>query len=221
MTQVYGEPVDTVYFSCDSDITTVGIRAGTMATKGMSTREVEEKILARDQDTLEELDRSTEHIWWCFDSSPTCQDIEHELEAYAMVTGRYPSLIIVDNLMDISFRGLEERQGQDAVLDYLKQLATRTQAAMVVLCHVVASGRDVDSDGRQIFVDYSTGKHPIPLSGLMNKIDKRPRLVLTLYQHDVNVLGICVVKNNNGWRDAEGKNPVLVPWIQERMVFGK
>ena len=68
---------------------------------------------------------------------------------------------------------------------------------------------------------YADGKTPIPLSGLMNKIDKRPRLILTLYEADVSVLGICIVKNNNGKRDAEGNLQVLIPWVKEKMWLGR
>lgn len=211
--------IPTLYFSADSDVTTFGIRAGTMATEGLSTREVEKMILAKDPWILGKIEEATDHIWVCFDSTPDGHDIANEIDAYAMVTGEYPKLIVIDNLMDIQTGGFEERQGQDAVLSFLKQIATRTQAAVVVLCHVVATGRGTDSQGRQIIVDYATGKVPIPLSGLMNKIDKRPRLILTLFEYDVNRMGVCIVKNNNGRRDAEGNLQVVIPWVQERMTF--
>ena len=134
--------VPTVYFSADSDVTTFGIRAGTMATVGLSTRDAERLILDRDPDVLGEIEEATNNIWVCFDSSPSCQDIQDEIEAYAMVTGEYPHLIVVDNLMDVPTGGMEERSGQDAVLDFLKQLASRTQSAMVVLCHAVGEYAD-------------------------------------------------------------------------------
>lgn len=212
--------IPTLYFSADSDVTTFGIRAGTMATTGLSTREVEGLLLSRDPWILEQIEMATDHIWVCFDSSPDGHDISNEIDAYAMVTGEYPKLIIIDNLMDVQTGGLEERAGHDAVLNFLKQVATRTQAAVVVLCHVVAKGRAYDN-GRQIDVDYASGKHPIPLSGLMNKIDKRPRLILTLYEVDTNLLGVCIVKNNNGRRDAECGLQAHIPWVMERMAFSK
>jgi hypothetical protein len=211
--------VPTLYFSADSDVTTFGIRAATMATSNLSTREVEELLFSKDSTILDELERQTNNIWVCFDSSPSCADVEDEVEAYALVTGEYPTLIVIDNLMDVQSGGMEERQGQDAILDYLKQLASRTQAAMVVLCHVVAKGRGLDENGRQSDVDYTSGRYPIPLSGLMNKIDKRPRLILTLYEEGPNLLGICIVKNNNGRRDAEGNLRIHIPWIKEYMTI--
>lgn len=213
------ERVPTLYFSADSDVTTFGIRAGTMASNGLSTREVEAKILSRDPEILDKIEKATDHIWVCFDSTPDGHDIAHEVDAYAMVTGDYPHLIVIDNLMDIQTGGFEERQGQDAVLSFLKQLATRTQAAVVVLCHVVASGKGTDEHGNSVILDYASGKVRIPLSGLMNKIDKRPRLILTLFEPDDYGLGVCIVKNNNGRRDADGLLWHRIPRVQERMSY--
>lgn len=208
--------VPTLYFSADSDITTFAIRTAAMVSTSLRTHVAEELLLSGDRELLAKVEIETSHIWVCFDSSPSCKDIQDEVDAYAMVTGEYPSLIVVDNLMDVQ-TGMEDRQGQDAVLDYLKQLASRTQSAVVVLCHVVAKGRSWDAEGRQIEVDYTSGKVPIPLSGLMNKVDKRPRLILTLYEMDENVLGVCIVKNNNGPRDANGRLFVRIPWLKEFM----
>lgn len=205
------EPIRTIYFSADSDITTFAIRAGAMAAAmeknqpSISTEEAEQKIAKRDPEFLSKIHSSTGHIWVNFDNSPSCKDIADEVDAYALVNGNYPELIVVDNLMDVR-TGMEERQGQDAVLDYLKQLAGKTQAAVVVLCHAVG--------------EYANGKIPIPLGGIMNKLDKRPRLILTLFEADVTLLGVCVVKNNNGKRDADGNLQVHIPWIKERMWLG-
>lgn len=208
--------VPTLYFSADSDVTTFGIRAGTMAIEEAFTADIEKKILSKDQETLEKIQESTSHMWVCFDSAPSCKDIQDEVDAYALVNGEYPQLIVVDNLMDVR-HGTDERMGQDAILDFLKQLASAAQAAVVVLCHVVAMGKGKDENGRVIDVDYASGKHPIPLSGIMNKLDKRPRLILTLFEADTTVLGVCIVKNNNGRRDAEGNLQVHIPWIKEKM----
>lgn len=198
------EPIRTLYFSADSDITTFAIRAGAMATS-YSTQEAEQKILQRDPEILDEIQQATSHIWISFDNSPSCKDISDEVEAYALVKGDYPELIIIDNLMDVR-TGMDERAGQDAVLDYLKQLAGKTQAAVVVLCHAVG--------------EYANGKTPIPLSGIMNKLDKRPRLILTLFEADVTLLGVAIVKNNNGRRDADGNLQIHIPWIKEKMWLG-
>jgi len=101
----------------------------------------------------------------------------------------------------------EANEGHDGVLSYLSQVARRTMAAVVVLCHVVG--------------EYGNGNKPIPLNGLMNKIDKRPRFVMTLHNYDVNVLGVSIVKNSNGRADPSGDLIVTIPWIKETMYFGR
>lgn len=205
-----GQRVPSVYFSADSDRGTFGSRAMSSALK-IHVREAEEKIAAQDEGTLKRLDKLTNHIWIDFNPSPSTRDIDEEVQAFAHVYGDYPHLVVIDNLMDVNNGGDGDLFGHDAVLDFAKQLARRTGAAVVVLCHVTGI--------------YTDGTIPIPRSGLMNKIDKRPRLILTLYQEDTNLLGICVVKNSNGVADSTAgeRRPecvVLVPWVPEKGFFG-
>lgn len=201
-----GEAVPTLYFSADSDVATFGIRVGAMAAREL-THKVEAKVMAKDPDMLSVIESKTDHMWVSFDSSPSPRDISDEVDIFGMIRGEYPSLIVVDNLMDVPTGGMDERGGQDAVLDFLKQLARRTQAAVVVLCHVTG--------------EFANGNVPIPLNGLMNKIDKRPRLVLTLHNFDTNVLGVSIVKNSNGRADPSGNLVVAIPYIKETMYFGR
>lgn len=198
-----GWEAPTLYFSADSDIGTVGIRTGAMVL-GRPTMEIEDRILSKDAVTLAAIDKSTDHIWISFDSSPSPKDISDEVDMFAMVNGMYPHLIVVDNLMDVQGAGTTG-DTQDAVLDFLKQLARRTTAAVLVLCHVTG--------------EYANGDVPIPLGGLMNKIDKRPRLVLTLFSKADRVLGVCVVKNSNGRADPSGGLQVDIPWEKQIMYF--
>lgn len=203
----YDERVSTLYFSADSDVTTFGMRAGAIALDNLFVKDVEKLILEKDEETFETIEKATDHIWVCFDSAPSPKDIADEVDVYALLNGDYPQMIVVDNLMDIPTGGRGEWSDQDAVLDFLKQLARRTSSAVVVLCHVVGA--------------YTDGDEPIPRSGLINKIDKRPRLILTLYNEDVNVLGVSIVKNNNGMAQADGGLIVKIPWIKEKMWFGR
>lgn len=209
--------IPTLYFSADSDIMTFGMRAGAMI-GDIQLTDAEKKISGEDADFMSKLHDQTSHIWVSFDSSPSPKDIEDETECYSLVKGEYPKLIVIDNLMDIR-TGMEGAAGHDAALAFLKQLATRTNAAVVVLCHVVASGYGTDEDGHTTVVDYVSGKVPIPLKGLMNKIDKRPRLILSLYEHSQTTLGVCILKNNNGRRDPDGNLQVVIPFIKESMRF--
>lgn len=199
----FGWEAPTLYFSADSDVGTFGIRTGAMVLH-KSTTEVEDKIFKKDPVTLAGIEESTDHMWISFQSAPSPKDISDEVEMFAIVNGAFPSVIVIDNLMDVAGASTAV-DSQDVVLDFLKQLARRTGAAVIVLCHVTG--------------EYANGNVPIPLSGLMNKIDKRPRLVLTLYNKADRVLGVCVVKNSNGMADPSGGLQIDVPWIKETMWF--
>lgn len=201
-----GDRVPTLYFSADSDKMTFGARVGAAALNiHLST--AEELLLEKDEQFLERLDDLTDHMWVNFDSSPTPRDIDEEIDCFAHIYGEYPHLVVVDNLMDVSLYGMDERSGHDAVVDYCRQLARRTSAAVMVLCHVTGS--------------YTDGMEVIPRSGLMNKIDKRPRLILTMHKPDVNILSVSVVKNSNGPAAADGSMMVDIPWLPEKCFLGK
>ena len=197
--------VPTLYFSADSDKGTFGIRV-VASTLNVMTDVAEELLLEKDEEALEAVDNSTDHMWVNFDSGPTPKDISDETDVFATIYGSYPELIVVDNLMDVSTPGLLPVEGHDKILDFLKQLARRTEAAVVVLCHVTGQHTD--------------GLERIPRSGLINKIDKRPRLILTLYHVSTNILGVCVVKNSNGRAASDGSMTVHIPVIWEKGWYG-
>jgi KaiC/GvpD/RAD55 family RecA-like ATPase len=198
--------VPSIYFSADSDKMTFGARVMASALN-MTLSEAEELLLEKDEIALQELDELTGHIWVSFDPAPTPKDIDEETDCFAYIYGDYPKLVVIDNLMDVALYGPDERSGHDAVIDYSRQLARKTGAAVLILCHVTGA--------------YTDGNDPIPRSGLMNKIDKRPRMILTLYRYDVNTIGVCVVKNSNGPAASDGSMEVLIPWIAEKAWLGR
>jgi RecA-family ATPase len=57
--------------------------------------------------------------------------------------GRSPTLIVVDNLMDIAIDGHEEFAGMRAVMKELKYLARDTNAAVLVLHHTQEGAHQV------------------------------------------------------------------------------
>lgn len=201
-----GDRVPTLYFSADSDKTTFGSRAAASALD-IRLSDAEEAILAKDEDVLRRLDDLTDHMWVNFDCAPSPKSIDTEVDCFAYIYGEYPHLIVIDNLMDVSLYGMDERSGHDAIMDFARQLARRTSAAVLVLCHVVGA--------------YADGRDPIPMSGLMNKIDKRPRLILTLHQPETNVLAVSVVKNSNGPCKTDGSMIVDIGWMPEKCFMSK
>ena len=193
--------IPTLYFSCEMDAQTVGIQTA-MSLLNKERYEVEEMIREGDSEVLDVLQESTDHIWYHWDSQPSCFELADEVQAYGLATGAYPHLIIVDNLINVDSEGQADHRGKDATLHWLQKLAQITNAAVVVLHHVTK--------------DYNDGLTPIPLSGLMDQVGKRPRLVLTLFQFSDTLLGVRVVKNSIGKSAADASYGCEIAWTPER-----
>ncbi len=101
--------VPTLFFSADTDIATVMLRA-TAHVSGHSQQTVENQISYNPDayaDNLEDIS----HIQWVFDSSPNLDDIEDEIKAYIELYGVAPQLIVIDNLMNVAAESDNEWAG--------------------------------------------------------------------------------------------------------------
>ena len=201
------EPVPTLYFSADTDKKTLGNRIAASITR-YTVDEAERLLLGNNERIWELLDNNTSHIWFCWDRAPNFDAIEQEVEAFAHVMGDWPHKIVIDNLKNIwpedSGDGGEHIR-YDRTLDYLHELAGITGAHIMVLHHVTGY--------------YETGNIPIPLSGILGKVTKPFRLILTLHRAWDNMLGICVVKNTSGRASPDGSLVIHMPYDLERMQY--
>lgn len=197
--------VPTLYFSADCDRVTVAtpVLAGLM---DVSQEAAEKLILAEDAEAYELFERATDHIWWCFEPSPSLNEIKEEIEAYAHVYGEYPHNVIVDNIMDLSVGGSEMEKFGDVML-FLNNTARFTSAHIMALCHVKGS--------------HINGTNPIPKSGLLWNIDKKPRLILTLHKAGEALMGVRVVKNTRGPADSEGNFGINLRWLPAKGYFSE
>lgn len=126
-----------------------------------------------------------------FCDRPDTTEIAHRVWAYAEIEGRWPELIVIDNLMDVAYDEASEGAGLNQVMDDLASLARKTQAAVKVLHHTTG--------------EYEDGRTPIPLSGLRFKLGKKPHMVTTLtLGADDSTIFVSVVKNRFGPRDPAG-----------------
>lgn len=186
-----------LYFSADTDETTMWIRSACIAT-GWDSSGIEQMIRSENTAGLDaEVAKATSHMAFVYNTSPTDADVHREVEAYSVKHGVYPEIIVIDNLMNLYAGDGDEFAALQGNCDFLHELARETKAAVIALHHVTG--------------DYSNGDKPVPRSGLRGKIDKTPEVVLTLYRLN-HRLFICPVKNRNGRADprAEWQMPVLV-----------
>lgn len=204
----FGETgVPTLYFSADTDKRTLGNRIA--ASVSHETVDNSEKLLNDGhKGFFSILEDNTRHIWFNWNTGPNLQDIEDEVMAFAHATGDWPHLIVIDNLKNIwvetSGDGGEHVR-YDRVLDFLHELAGQTNAHIMVLHHVTGF--------------YEDGDKPIPLSGILGKVTKPFRLILTLYRPSESQLGISIVKNSTGRMDQGGKLQVILGVDLERQQF--
>ena len=199
---VHSRPkIPTLYLSADSDKITLGTRVGA-SLMGMSVNDVEQMLREGYEPTWDTLQEETDHIWWYWDTQPSCTDIWMEVEAYAYVTGAFPHLIVIDNLINVDAEGEPGHVQKDGVMAWLQQLAYMTNAHVMVLHHVTGA--------------YEDGNQPIPKSGLLDKVAKRPRLVVTLHKAAPDLLGVCIVKNSTGQAAADATFGFTIAWFPEK-----
>ncbi len=207
----YGEyneiGIPSLYFSADTDKRTLGNRV-TASVTHLTVDESEELLLKKHYGTMKMLDDATSHIWFNWNNGPNVDDIGNEVEAFAHVYGEYPHLIVIDNLKNIWVESTGEGGEHiryDRVLDYLHELAGQTNAHIMVLHHV--SGF------------YENGDEPIPLSGILGKVTKPFRLIVTLYRPNEKQIGLSIVKNTTGRMSQKGDLVCYLDVDLERQQF--
>lgn len=207
----YGEydevPVPTLYFSADTDKRTLGNRIAASVSH-MTVDETEELINKGHTGIMSILEDNTNHIWFNWNNGPNLSDIQDEVEAFAHATGDWPHLIVIDNLKNVwvetSGDGGEHVR-YDRVLDFLHELAGHTNAHVMVLHHVTGF--------------YEDGDKPIPMSGILGKVSKPFRLIITLYRPNDGQIGLSIVKNSTGKMKPDGTLAVYLDLDLERQQF--
>ena len=187
--------VPTLFFSADTDITTVMIRAASHLS-GHAQITVESNLTTKSTYYDEHFDKS-KHIQWVFDSSPSLDDIELEVKAYQELNGVPPELIVVDNLMNVAAETDNEWAGLRAIMMELHDLARNTEACVLVLHHVSEAS------------EYGDGTMPPARRAIHGKVSQLPSLILTLgYDPFAKVLKTSAVKNRFGPNSANGQDYV-------------
>lgn len=137
----------------------------------------------------------TKHIRLVFEDSPTYDDLELEVAAYAEVFGRYPSIIAIDNLMNLVGEQENEWAAMRDSARVIHKLTRTTGAALFVLHHMAD--------------DRADPSNPAPRSKLQGKVGQLPKAIWSLAL-DGDQLKLAPVKNRWGPGDASGKSFVTL-----------
>ena len=197
--------VPTLYFSADTNAHTMAMRLLAMSSRISQT--AAEQMLKREPQQAEEVLTLNNHLFWSFESTPTLKDLDDEVSAFETVWGRSPTLIVVDNLMDIAMDGHEEFQGMRAAMKELKYLARDTNSAVLVLHHT-----------KEGFDGYPCQ----PRSAVQGLVNQIPAMVLTIgqmKQGDDTYLCVAPVKNRYGRADQTGNNYVSLAFNPDSMYL--
>jgi replicative DNA helicase len=185
--------VPTLFFSADTDTTTVMMRAAAHLS-GHSQVLVEGNLASNTHYYDQHLPKLN-NIKWVFDSSPSIDDLELEIRAYVELYGQAPELIVIDNLMNVVAETDNEWAGLRAIMMELHDMARKTEACVLVLHHVSEQS------------EYGSTINPPARRAIHGKVSQLPALILTLgYDPQDNVLRVAVVKNRFGPHGADGKD---------------
>ena len=185
--------VPTLFFSADTDTTTVMMRAAAHVS-GHNQVNVEQNLSANNNFYDASFDK-LKHIKWVFDSSPSLDDIELEIKAYVELYGEAPELIIIDNLMNVAAETDNEWAGLRAIMMELHDMARKTEACVMVLHHVSEQS------------EYGSPTRPPARRAIHGKVSQLPALILTLgYDPGQAVLSVAAVKNRFGPHTADASD---------------
>ena len=206
--------VPTLFFSADTDTTTVMMRAAAHLTG--HNQVLVEQNLSSDTHYYDKYFEKFTHIKWVFDSSPSLDDIELEIRAYVELFGEAPQLIVIDNLMNVAAETDNEWAGLRAIMMELHDMARKTEACVLVLHHVSEQS------------EYGSPTEPPARRAIHGKVSQLPALILTMGYNPVNgELKIAPVKNRFGPHAADGKDWAMLYvnygacQISDRDIFGQ
>lgn len=187
--------VPTLYISADTDAYTTAIRAAAMVT-GSQVSSVEEAFATEVgmEFYQSELD-SISHLRFDFAPSPTLDEIDLSLRAYAEAFGEYPYLLIVDNAMNVVSMHENEWSGLREIAKAMHHIARETEAAVFLLHHTS------EAEGNP--------ENPPSRKAIQGKISQLPEMILTvaLVPH-TGEFKIAAVKNRFAAHSASGSQYV-------------
>ena len=185
--------VPTLFFSADTDISTVMMRTAAHIS-GHNQTFVEENLTKNSRHYDDKFEK-VKNIQWVFDSSPSLDDIELEIKAYIELYGIPPELIVIDNLMNVAAESDNEWAGLRAIMVELHDMARQTEACVMVLHHVSEQS------------EYGSTTEPPHRRSIHGKVSQLPAMILTLgYEPIQNYLRVAAVKNRFGKHSADGKD---------------
>ena len=198
--------VPTLYISADTDGYTTAIRSAAMVT-GHRVSSVEEAFATgTGQDFYGTELESIKHLQFDFAPSPTLDEIDLAIRAYAEAYGEYPHMIIVDNAMNVVSLHNDEWSGLREIAKAMHHIARETQAAVMLLHHTT------ENEGRPDI--------PPARKAIQGKIAQLPEMILTVALVPfTGEFRVACVKNRFAKNSADGSQYVTLWSDASRMTL--
>ena len=193
--------VPTLYISADTNAHTMAMRLLSMIINKPQS-EAEMLLVDDVENSRKVINNSSGHIFWSFESAPTLSDLDQEVEAFEELWGCAPTLIVIDNLMDIANDGGEEFAAMRSTIKELKYLARDTNAAVLLLHHTKES---------------YVGNPCQPRSALQGMVAQLPALICTVGSNAPGFIAVAPVKNRYGKADPTGDTAFWLQFNPEMM----
>jgi adenylate kinase family enzyme len=188
--------VPALIFSADMDAQDAVSRQGAVRT-GLSVDTVA-GFISDDDEMVEYIHDAlaSSKIVWCFDSGPTLQDIQDELDAYVELFDAYPRVIVVDNAMNVEAETEDAQGGLKFVFGEMHRLAHETGISVFLLHHAREEGDPTLPPGRD---------------KLQGKVAQLPEIILGVaLDQERQLFHIAPVKNRSGKADPTGNTYVTL-----------
>ena len=196
--------VPTLFISADTDEATMRIRAAAHLMQ-KPAREVEEMMASSGSVIVDEaLEVLDEFLFLAYEPAPSLDDIWEETLAVEEVLGRWPTLVVIDNLMNVQGESDGEWQEMRANMQHFHTLARKIDACIMVLHHVS------ESDSRPFA--------PPSRRSVQGKVNQLPEQILSVAMNPKeNQFRIAAVKNRHGAHDPTGEEYVSLVVDAPRM----
>ncbi|MGY0232788.1 AAA family ATPase [Longispora urticae] len=188
--------VPTLYYSADSDANTMRIRSVAALTKHPQSLVKEVLSAGMFNEEYGQLLESLP-IRFQFDpTDPTVEDIVYAMTCRKEIMGVYPTLLVLDNLMNITGDGGDEWQAMRRASKDLHYLARKTEAAIVVLHHTSVPKNEDE-------IEQAPKR-----SQIQGKVDQMPEVIVTIaHEPATSSLWVATVKNRHRASDLMARFP--------------
>jgi hypothetical protein len=153
----------TLYVSGDMSQYTAAMRVTSMHTH-LTNDEIEQRVNSGDDDFIPAALKES-NIQFLFNSEPSLDDIDDEINAFVERFDEYPAVIVVDNLLDMAPLSDSSFQSNRNLLLEFKDLCRRTNAFVLVVHHNKEEGDPA---------------FPAPSRAIQDKVSQTPEVAISI-----------------------------------------